>query len=531
MSLYTKYRPKDFDNLVGQDFIKETLKKAIIEDKTVWAYLFCWPRWTGKTSSARIFAKAINCQNLQNGNPCLNCENCKEFAEEKLIDIIEIDAASHTWVDNIREIIEKAQFAPTKTKYKIYIIDEVHMLSKWAFNALLKILEEPPAHVKFILATTENHKVPETIISRCQRYDFRRIDEENLKKRLLFIADSENVKIDEKSLEYIMSSSNWWLRNAISLFEQLIENGEIIFERIVEKMGISSKDELENFLQKLEKKDISIISDFENIISSGKNLKLFFKELIFNTKNKIFEKIKSGEDIWNIVKIFDILDETYTKTKNSLDENTTFTVGILKIIWNISTQNNSGNENIQTVPNIEIFSKKIEILEKKIEDLEKNLKNIWNNNNLNQNNFFKEKEIETQNFSKKEEIIPKSFEEDFSLWSSDLDDIFGEENFSENIPHSNPFPQNEKRNEDSSKSLNSWSFNSDDFSKKIKENWWDSALFWAIKWCKFTLFDWVLEISPTTKIARTNVEKSDNLPIMMKSLSDLGFENYKITII
>ncbi|MBF0913776.1 DNA polymerase III subunit gamma/tau, partial [Candidatus Gracilibacteria bacterium] len=299
MSLYTKYRPKDFNNLVGQDFIKETLKKAIAEEKTVGAYLFCGPRGTGKTSTARIFAKAINCTNQKDGNPCLECENCKEFAEEKLIDVIEIDAASHTGVDNIREIIEKAQFSPTKTKYKVYIIDEVHMLSKGAFNALLKILEEPPSHVKFILATTETHKVPETIISRCQRYDFKRIDEESIRKRLLFIAESENVKIDDKSLNYIISSSNGGLRNAISLFEQLIESSEIIYERIIEKLGISSKEEFQNFISKLENKDLSILEDFEKIVESGKNLKLFFKELIFKIKDKIISELKDQKDISN----------------------------------------------------------------------------------------------------------------------------------------------------------------------------------------------------------------------------------------
>lgn len=191
MALYLKYRPQDFNSLVGQEFIKETLKKAVAEDKTVGAYLFTGPRGTGKTSTARIFAKAINCENQKDGNPCNSCDVCKAFAENSLIDIIEIDAASHTGVDNIREIIEKAQFIPTRTKYKIYIIDEVHMLSKGAFNALLKILEEPPKHVKFILATTEIHKVPDTILSRCQRYDFRNHTDKDVEERLKYIAKEE----------------------------------------------------------------------------------------------------------------------------------------------------------------------------------------------------------------------------------------------------------------------------------------------------------------------------------------------------
>ena len=259
MSLYLKYRPSDFKNLVWQSFIKDTLQKAIENNKTVWAYLFCWPRGTGKTSTARIFAKTINCENPNKWNPCLECSICKDFADEKLIDIIEIDAASHTWVDNIREIIEKAQFSPTKTKYKIYIIDEVHMLSKWAFNALLKILEEPPKHVKFILATTETHKVPETIISRCQRYDFKRISNQDIKERLEFISESENIKADTKSIEYIIKNSSGWLRNAISLYEQLVFDSELNYEKIVEKLEIVDENMIATFLEKLLNKNDSVI--------------------------------------------------------------------------------------------------------------------------------------------------------------------------------------------------------------------------------------------------------------------------------
>jgi DNA polymerase-3 subunit gamma/tau len=277
MALYLRYRPNDFKSLVWQTFVKETLSKAVADKKTVWAYLFCGPRWTWKTSTARIFAKAVNCEQPDNWNPCNNCLICDSINSESLIDVIEIDAASHTGVDNIREIIEKAQFRPTNCAFKIYIIDEVHMLSKWAFNALLKILEEPPEYVKFVLATTETHKVPETIISRCQRFDMKNFSLDELKWRLQFIAKKEGITIDEDSLNYISKTASGWMRNAISLFEQLIHDSEISFERVITSLGIVWEDVLEVFMNKLIDSDNSIVDDFHNFISDGKNMKLFLK--------------------------------------------------------------------------------------------------------------------------------------------------------------------------------------------------------------------------------------------------------------
>lgn len=236
MSLYLTYRPQDFQSLVGQDFIRDTLSQAIIQNKTVGAYLFTGPRGTGKTSTARIFAKAINCTDFHGGNPCGKCQLCTAFQENRLIDVIEIDAASFTGVDNIREIIEKAQFQPTQARYKIYIIDEVHMLSKGAFNALLKILEEPPNHVKFILATTEIQKVPETILSRCQRYDFRSIDTESMRLRLEFICEKEKIKFDTESIDYIIEQARGGLRNALTLLEQFVREQTLDFQRIKDQL-------------------------------------------------------------------------------------------------------------------------------------------------------------------------------------------------------------------------------------------------------------------------------------------------------
>lgn len=336
MTLYLKYRPKDFESLVWQDFIKNTLRQAIVKDKLVGAYLFCWPRGTGKTSTARIFAKAINCLNLQDGNPCNTCEICTSCNDESLVDIIEIDAASYTWVDNIRDIIERASFSPTHSKYKVYIIDEVHMLSKWAFNALLKILEEPPAHLKFILATTESHKVPETILSRCQRYDFKSITSEDLKQRLLYIAQVENISIDEESLAFIVKQANGWLRNAISLFEQLIYNDTISFENVIKNYGIPKAQVISDFYQKLLHKDASLLDEYEQIISSY-NLNLFFKELLFYIKDELISHISDEKLTHANIFILETLEEVYLKSKNSFDAKTTFLVWVIKCVKNIQT--------------------------------------------------------------------------------------------------------------------------------------------------------------------------------------------------
>lgn len=298
----------------------------------MWAYLLCGPRWTGKTSTARILAKTINCENVHAGNPCLTCNTCKDFLEEKLIDIIEIDAASHTWVDNIREIIEKAQFRPTSLKYKVYIIDEVHMLSTGAFNALLKILEEPPEYVKFILATTETHKVPETIISRCQKYDFKRIWSADIIARLEYIASQESITMDRESAQYIATNSGGWLRNAISLFEQLISDDTISYERVMSQLGLVSQDILENFYNKLQSQDSTVVQDFQDMIADGKNIKLFFKELIFYIKSSLIKQLEWWKTLWSNISLLDMLHDSYNKTKYSFDEQTTLLIGLFKIL-------------------------------------------------------------------------------------------------------------------------------------------------------------------------------------------------------
>lgn len=331
MSLYLKYRPQDFDNLVGQDFIKNTLKQSLDTDSLVSSYLFCGPRGTWKTSSARLLAKWINCQNLVEWNPCNSCSSCEAFLEDRLIDVIEIDAASHTWVDNIREIIEKAQFRPTQANFKVYIIDEVHMLSKWAFNALLKILEEPPSHVKFILATTETHKVPDTIISRCQRYDFKSITSQDIQARLKFIAKKEWITIDQASLEYISRSSKWGLRNAISLFEQLVDDSEIVYDTVEQKLWLTDSDILEKIYSQMLEWDTHCITELHTLASEGKNISVFFTELLSYAKDQLLENL--GADNLSLrIYIVDILNDWVGQLKYSFDPEIPVIVMMTKII-------------------------------------------------------------------------------------------------------------------------------------------------------------------------------------------------------
>lgn len=222
LALYRKYRPAGFGEVVGQEHVVRTLRNAIKREKVSHAYLFSGPRGTGKTSIARILAKAVNCLDLKDGEPCNKCANCADINSAQFLDLVEIDAATHTQVDKMRDIIERINFSPSRGKKKVYIIDEVHMLSKGAFNALLKTLEEPPAHVLFVLATTEIHKIPATIISRCQRFDFRHLRIEEIKERLSEIAETEKVEVEDGVLEFVALSSGGGMRDSESLFGQII---------------------------------------------------------------------------------------------------------------------------------------------------------------------------------------------------------------------------------------------------------------------------------------------------------------------
>lgn len=290
MSLYRRYRPLDFSSLLGQEHIRDILLGALKQQKVSHAYLFTGPRGTGKTSTARIMARAINCLDLKDSGPCNTCQICLSALEESLTDLVEIDAASHGLVDDARALVEQARFMPTQAKKKIYIIDEVHMLSKSAFNALLKIIEEPPEHVHFILATTEAHKVLDTIKSRCQRFDFHLADEDTLVSALKNVCDSEKVAADEPSLRLLARHARGSFRDGLSLLEQVIGSGALVFDQVRESLGISDSGAVEDFLQSLfagKKEDaLKIVHD---VHEGGADLSQFCQSILSELRTRLLQ--------------------------------------------------------------------------------------------------------------------------------------------------------------------------------------------------------------------------------------------------
>ena len=332
MSLYLKYRPQNYRTIVGQNHITTTLKNALKHDSLTHAYLFCGPRGTGKTSLARIIAKSLNCTNLEDGiEPCDQCESCKAILKGRLVDLIEIDAASNRGIDEIRELREKILFAPTHGKVKIYIIDEVHMLTKEAFNALLKTLEEPPSHAYFILATTEVHKIPETIISRCQHFNFKRITQSDIVKRLEEIATEENIQAEPDALELIAKMSNGGLRDAIGLFEQMNINGAVIYQEVINNLGITGHMLIEQFFQAILKKEAGIaIEMINNVNSQGQNLNQFCGELIAFLREQMLLGINEKKDVNSIIHCIDIFSDAKQQINNALIPQLPLEIAVIK---------------------------------------------------------------------------------------------------------------------------------------------------------------------------------------------------------
>jgi len=348
MNLYQKYRPSSFKGLVSQEHVKQTLQNALKKNMLTHAYLFCGPRGTGKTSTARLLAKAINCENLdpKSFEPCNKCDICTQINNGSLVDLVEIDAASNRGVDEIRDLRESVKFAPSQSKNKVYIIDEVHMLTKEAFNALLKTLEEPPENVYFILATTELHKIPDTIVSRCQRFGFRRINFEDISNHLAYICKEEKVKVDTKALDKISLRSEGCMRDALSLLDQLISYGDVNLDNLNQILGSSQNDSVNDFVDNLINSRIGEnLEIITQVHKDGLNLDEFCKSFIDCLQSKMIENIKNQIVCQKIVEISKHWMQIYNEFRQS--NNLKFALEIICIDNNkISLESKSDSNSV-----------------------------------------------------------------------------------------------------------------------------------------------------------------------------------------
>lgn len=410
-ALYRVYRPKNFSDVIGQEHIVRTLKNQIENNNVGHAYLFCGTRGTGKTSTAKIFSRAVNCTNLHNDEPCNECENCREILEDKTMDVVEIDAASNNSVDDIRELRENVKYSPAKAKYKVYIIDEVHMLSQGAFNALLKTLEEPPSYVIFILATTEPHKIPATILSRCQRFDFKRVTVKDISSRMRYICEKEGIEADEKALNLIARNSQGALRDALSILDQCIsfEGNRISYNDVIELLGSVNIEQLfdlaESIIKEDTRKSLQILNDF---IIWGKDVRNLVNDLIDHFRNLMVCKISNDLDeiislpeetidllkqqaetidTNNLIRILNILSETQDGMKISSNPRVLMEVTMMKIAQPMFDESK------------EALIKRIENLEQKIESGNIKVNHISTNqtvDNFNENNQQNNNTVEKQ---------------------------------------------------------------------------------------------------------------------------------------
>ena len=356
LALYRKYRPRTFNEVIGQDHIVKTLINQIKLDKISHAYLFCGSRGTGKTSTAKIFAKAINCVGSKDGSPCLSCDVCKSL-DGTNIDVLEIDAASNNGVDEIRDLREKVKYPPVVGKYKVYIIDEVHMLSTSAFNALLKTLEEPPAHTVFVLATTEVHKLPATILSRCLRFDFKLVSLEDLSSLLKKVLDSENVKYDEQAINIIARAGEGSVRDTLSIADRCVSfaGDELTYKKVLEVLGVSEREILIKVTDHILTKNVGeALVELDKVLSGGKSPLVFSNDLISYfrdlllvytlgaasreivvVKDDIFEKMKAQatkENYGAMVKAIEVLSEIEQELRYSVQPRIVLETAIIKII-------------------------------------------------------------------------------------------------------------------------------------------------------------------------------------------------------
>ena len=380
-ALYRKFRPLRFDEIVGQEHIVKTLKNELINDRVGHAYLFNGGRGTGKTSAAKILARAVNCLNPKDGEPCNECVVCKAALDGSLTDIVEMDAASNNSVEDVRAIRDEVNFLPTVAKYRVYIIDEVHMLSTGAFNALLKTLEEPPAHVKFILATTEPQKLPATILSRCQRFDFKKISNDNIEKRLNFVCEQSNIDITAEAKKLIAILAEGAMRDALSILERCMqEEGKITEELVKELVGSPKTESVKKITKSIIEKDTEMaLQTRKEVIAEGKDINNFLWEIIKYVKDILIFKTNAQLEIYS------------EKEKNNIKQlaDSTTKEKLISIIYNLSNLQNDMKWSTQ-----KLIMFQVEIIKLCNEVMHNNTNDHEDNNQVN----IPQKEVEELNY-------------------------------------------------------------------------------------------------------------------------------------